>query len=446
MRRFAWLAVAAACLLPALLPGDAPWINDEPILILQALRANQRHELARVGLQGTHALHYGPLPIWLYQGFLLVSHDVRALVVVRALLVMAGSAAGLWLLARALEVSPWLLVLPLLSPYLWIYSREIWDNTFCLPLGALALGGYAQFLSRPSRWALVLAALAGAALLLVHLMSVALLAALLLHALFLARPKLWSYRWTLLALAVAAAVICGPYLLLLAHERVPSPPSSPPPGWWSFPLLSPRLLSAQGFEYFFGGPVWTPAELVTWIAFPLTWLGALWSALSLRKRPWSARQELMLLLLLALAADEALVLLTGAVGHPHYYNAIWAVAAGLMWIALDRLPSFVPLIQGCALLAVTAVLAVRIHLQGGTRTDHYGPTLGNQIALARALDEYDPRSSVAVGVENLARFPQSLSVLRALDPPTTTIGRPHARLFITYLGQAPDAHAVLREY
>src|SRR6476620_6381117 len=65
------LIVAAVCLLPAICPGDTPWVNDEPNLIANALRANAAHHLAPGGLFGSFGVAYGPLPTQIYQALLL---------------------------------------------------------------------------------------------------------------------------------------------------------------------------------------------------------------------------------------------------------------------------------------------------------------------------------------------------------------------------------------
>src|SRR5438132_47317 len=96
--RRAWLElalVAAVCVGPLLLPGDAPWINDEPKLISHALQLNAQHRWAEAGLEGTHGARYGPLPTWLYQAYLHISHDLIGLVICRAALTMLGAAFGL---------------------------------------------------------------------------------------------------------------------------------------------------------------------------------------------------------------------------------------------------------------------------------------------------------------------------------------------------------------
>src|SRR5512133_2897396 len=92
------LAVALAALPALVLPGDAPFINDEAFLVLAALRANAAHRLAELGLVGTKGLPYGPIPTWIYQALLALTHGPVALVVLHAALLAAGTAiALLWL-------------------------------------------------------------------------------------------------------------------------------------------------------------------------------------------------------------------------------------------------------------------------------------------------------------------------------------------------------------
>src|SRR4029077_3000920 len=93
---------------------------------------------------------YGPLPTWLYQALLLVTHDLVTMVVLHVLLLLLTTGLALRWLARSLSLWPWFAVIPLLSPYTWFYSRVLWDNTLLLPLTTLALAGYAAYLSSGS--------------------------------------------------------------------------------------------------------------------------------------------------------------------------------------------------------------------------------------------------------------------------------------------------------
>src|SRR6185295_15343137 len=130
--------LAVLCLLPAMHPGDIQWVGDEPMLIAGALRANGHHSAATHGLTGTAGAAYGPFPTWLYQASLAVSSNLVVLVALRAILMTGVLALSLLWLCRTLGLWPWFIPALLCSPYLWFYARALWDNTFYLPLCALA--------------------------------------------------------------------------------------------------------------------------------------------------------------------------------------------------------------------------------------------------------------------------------------------------------------------
>ena len=68
----------------------------------------------------------------------------------------------------------------------------LWDNPFLIPLGALAMAGYAAYLTTESAPGLRLAVAAMIAMLLVHLMAVALVVPLGLHMVAVRRRALWE--------------------------------------------------------------------------------------------------------------------------------------------------------------------------------------------------------------------------------------------------------------
>lgn len=140
--------------MPALvLPGDAPFVNDKPQLVLNALSANDAGTLALRGLMGTKGMPYGPLPIWIYQVLLIVTRHPVTLVVLHATLMASAIALALYWVWRTTGLWSWFAFVLVASPYLWAYERALWDNSFNLMFTALALASYAAFLARGSRLA-----------------------------------------------------------------------------------------------------------------------------------------------------------------------------------------------------------------------------------------------------------------------------------------------------
>ncbi|HZJ53352.1 MAG TPA: hypothetical protein VFD38_04375 [Myxococcaceae bacterium] len=431
--------MAVLCLLPAVHPGDIQWVGDEPMLIAGALRANRQHVAALHGLTGTAGAAYGPFPTWMYQAYLLVSSDLLLLVVLRAVLMTAVIAIALLWLSRTLDLWPWFVPPLLCSPYLWFYARAIWDNTFNLPLCALAFASGVSFLARGRPWTLLLSLACCLGMVLTHLMSVAFVLPLGGFLLFRARRAMRRLFWRLALLAAAAAAVSFPYLRSL--RRAASGEHAPigTIADWLFPFLGGRILSAQRIEDIFGAAwlvhdtsFWAKlaglATAVSLLALPLVWAGTgvalftVWK--SVRSPPEadgpSPRADAALLALLMLLGQVLLDGLTAKSGFTHYFNATWIAFAFLAWLAVDALPALplraaVAAVLAVSTLTVVLYLLVRIHHTGPARTP-YGATLANQIEVARELNRYGPGTTVQTQVINVARFPIALGVLRNLYP------------------------------
>jgi hypothetical protein len=441
--------LAVVCLLPAVHPGDIQWVGDEPMLIAGALRANGHHAAATHGLTGTAGAAYGPFPTWLYQAYLAVSSNLVVLVAVRALLVTGVLALSLLWLCRTLGLWPWFIPALLCSPYLWFYARAIWDNTFNLPLCALAFASGVSFLARGRPWTLLLALGCCLAMVLTHLMALAFVGPLTLWLLFRARTRLRQLWWQLGLLGGAGVALSFPYLAVLRASVGTEAGTPPSPGGWLFPFLGGRILSAQRIEDIFGAEwlshdagVWARlaalAGMLSLLAFALVWAGMGVAVVTAREGlgPPSAdtgrvRGEAALLALLIFLGQVLLDGLTAKAGFTHYFNATWIVFALLAWIAVDalrtpRLRAAATAVLAASTLTVSLYLLVRIH-HGGPARLPYGATLANQLEVARELNRYGPGTKVRVEVINVLRFPIALAVLRALSPvpdpplPTATL-------------------------
>jgi hypothetical protein len=429
--RLAIAAVVVAALVPLIWPGDIPFINDEPQLIASAARANEDRRLAAVGIEGTYGFTYGPAPTWVYQALLAISHNLIVVSVLHAALMSAVTAGALWWLARSLGLWIWFLPVPLLSPYFWFYARVLWDNTFLLPLGALTVAGYAAFLTTRSSIGLR-ASWAGMLLIpLVHLMGFALVIPIAMHMLLFHSRALWQHKWSLAAMATAVVVAAAPYGEILLAPRPVPPGDGSLEGWW-FPLFGGRLLSAGGLDYFFGpalvsGPLFTSAARVSAIAYGLVWAGLLVAVLAIitavRRRTWSPTTHVAAIALCALVCQSAADGISSRFQHPHYQNGTWIVFVLLAWLAADALVArggaarrTAGLVTGVlmgALILASGALAIELRRHGGTR-EVYGPTLANQLQVARALVRYDPDSDVQIRVAMWEHYPHTPAILREL--------------------------------
>jgi hypothetical protein len=448
------IALVLVCVLPVLMPGDAPWIGDEPNLIGISLTANQNHRPADGGLVSQRGVRYGPLPCWIYQVLLLISHNPIALVVMRAALVTIVTAASLIWLSRTLRLWPWFTVVLMLSPYLWFYSRLLWDNSFCIPLGALTLAAYAAFLQRRSAGPLCVTVAGVLGMPLIHLMGLGLAVPVVVHMLIFQRSSLRRHARVVVPLVLVCLFAAWPYWsILFSSHPISVTGIVGYVGWW-FPLFGARLLGAGGLDYFFGedwlragGPALSAACLISLVAYPMVWVGMVFAVRQLAQRVRRGETPLLLnhIVGIVLAAYLTQTVVNGLMGisaHPHYYNGTWIVYAILAWLTADALAKvrfgrIIVLIQGVALAGVVLFLIVRLHQTGGARDPRYGPTLANQIQVARELRRCSPDSTVTTDVYSVAQHPEAFRVLNLLSRREPQAPRTRRSLSIRYRSTDP---------
>src|SRR4029079_5856992 len=165
---------------------------------------------------------YGPLPIWIYQAILAVTHRPVSIMVVRISVMSVATVLSLMWLRRSLRLWRWGWAPLAMAPYGWIYARQLWDNSFNIPLSIACLAAYAAFVARPRTWALMLAVFLAGLMLLVHLMAAPLIIAIGLHLLIFRRRDVIS-RWQSILIALAAVALLGLWYwpILWAHEQSP---------------------------------------------------------------------------------------------------------------------------------------------------------------------------------------------------------------------------------
>jgi hypothetical protein len=458
-RRAPIAVLLAACLVPLVCPGDIPFINDEPLLIASAVAANEKGELAQRGLLGTFGVSYGPAPTWVYQALVAITRNLLAVAVLHTVLMAVTTAGALYWLSRSLGLWVWFAPLPLLSPYFWFYARVLWDNPFLIPLGTLAIAGYAAHLSSGSAAGLRVSVAALMVIPLVHLMALAVVVPLAVHIVVVRWRALWAHRFSVSAIVALFVLMARPYWTYLATYAAPSARAARTADGWLFPLFGGRLLSARELDYFYGqgpvsGAVFEAAAALSGLAYGLVWAGigiALWSVTdAVRTRRWPARAHLAIILLASLVAQGVIHGLSGKFEHPHYHNATWITFVLLSWFAVDgvvrlRSPLRWSAIAATGVLAVAlvtsvALLTVRLHRTGGTR-ELYGPTIANQLRVGRALAQYSPKSRLESEVIHYSRFPHTLEILRQLTAGDDQ-DRPERNLQLRYASDDPASGVI----
>lgn len=494
-----WLAVALCVLTTALRlvwPGDTQWINDEPLFLYKAAALN-RGSLAGLfasgaGLHGTVGLTYGPVAVWIFALLLRLSSDLVVVALLRTLLwSVLTCTALLWLARQVPRLRPLALCLILLSPYTWLYSRHLWDNTWLMPHGTLGLAAYLSFHTQPRRAPFAVAVIALALAVLIHPMVMPLCLVLLWHTLRFHRRFLQTQRGLVLGLLVLCLLLATPWLSYLLQglwgrlQGTVSPPAGPPPpppellppepqvsflSPFLFPFLSGVQLSGLGLAYFVGeealaGRAWLTA-LIGWsgIAHALVWLGLGLAIARLRAARATGRLQgpelhLALICVLTFVVQAVLHAVLRRHTHPHYYNGSWICAVYFSALALSsdlpegaarrlwspRLRRMLGASLGLALLICTTDLALRLHRGHGTRGLHFGATLSTQIEVAQTLSRYHPDSPIEVAVLNYRLFPHALVLLRELCSATGDRSGPRQPLRLRYRSADPQDGAIVVE-
>jgi hypothetical protein len=471
--KWAYAAALAIALAMLIRPGDVPWIQDEPKLIAIAWDSNHTPSqflgfdlpftVTSHGVFGTRGITYGPLPAWFYQICLSYTRDPLLLVRIRTIFGAGVTLWGLFWLARAIGCNSWLAVLTLLSPWIWLYSRQLWDNTFCIPLAALAFGAYARFLGTQRISSLCIAIACCLAMPLAHLMSMALVIPMALHAIVFHWRDLLRHKWKVLSIIIAALFLSFDYMKYAWGRHAPHDLSdlSPIKGWL-FPLLGARYMTAtglnpaicDGWETILGG-AWRflvpSAEIISAVAFPLSWLGIILAGRMIwrnpaRREPMGATQHLALLALGVLVCQSFLDGIQRVYADPHYFNGTWIAYVFFVWLSMQRLAGNLPRAMATAgmtiyALALATVVSASICLlarDGGTRASGFGTVLSEQIRVAGEISQYDPASPRIDLIQQWQQYPYACEVLEMLIQTQDNPG-PLRKLIVRYAGEEPDA-------
>jgi len=441
-RRDPWspALLVLALMLIALWPGDVSWLLDEPRLIATAWHANHDHQLAVGGLYGNFGIRYGPLPTQIYQLLLLVTHDPFTLVVLRALLCAGVTGGALLWLARRLALPGWFVAGALVSPHVVAYQRVLWDASFAMPVGALALASFADFLHTQRARSLRLCVITSVLVTTIHPQSLPLSAALLGWLAWQHRPALWSDRR---ALGVAGAIVLlfnGYYFVQFAGQLCArlggSVQKGYPNGGSHFasalaPLLGGRLLS--GADYLqslarLSAPEWLhiTAQSCAILIYPLAWVGicvAGFNAWRMVREPRKVtpRQSVMFVLIAALGLQA---LLFGAMRIPsatQYFFGTFPLHVLAALLAVDvlrkwRLGVVLGMLYAIGSAILTTEAAISIHHYGFERP--LWPTLASSVGVMQKLNQLSDTTALT-DVAVYQKSPQALRTLRLLLPPAT---------------------------
>ncbi|MBM4318112.1 MAG: hypothetical protein FJ116_11625 [Deltaproteobacteria bacterium] len=410
-----------------LFPGNVDWICDQPLLIEKALEANRFNRWGELGIAGGNGTLYGPVPNFIYQVLLRVTHDLVGVVLLKILISVALIFIGLFRISNDLNLKKEGMIFAFLSPFVYFYTRTLWDNVFLIPVSVIYCSSVIRYSLFRREIEFVLATVTAAILFHIHLMSVIVLipGCGLINILLLKEKH--KRIFLLLLLQLIMVFVSLPYLkaIFLAKTLVPYGK----PQWAAIifsPLLGLRLVGYVGFfEYFspnFFASFSGIGKIIIYFLIgvsligPIMYLGGLKSLFSSRNG-FPVQVRWFFISVLAMTVFISLKMKLKA--HPHYMNASWAVYFCIFWkklsdsYTLNRIRKMVWLWAGSMVLLLVVWIEY-ISSNSGDRGLHFGPTLNNQIAIAKQLDAEEPLNEITVDVENFSIFPQRLTVLAGL--------------------------------
>lgn len=429
-------------------PGDIYFIHDEMLLLRQARDENRTGATTEHGLKGSRGVAYGPLPVMTYRGLMAVSDSPIVWAMAKSIFItLVTVLAVLGLLRLFPAIPPWCGLIPLLSPYLWFYTRDLWDNSFNVAWTAALFVAYLSFLHSHRRRYLIVAGVCAVAAFQTHLLAVPLIAAVALHFVVYERAWLKTHARFVAGVWLAALIASGPYLAYLLHSRGEASSFGFRFASVSFALLGGRLFSGLALEYFLGwGWFWDGPWLLRWIPTAAVGLSAfvflptfygLWQLLRRLAEPVRDLEfHAAFVTVVALMGHLVLVTVNGLVSHPHYYNAVWILffycfGTGMAKLGQCRAWRIAGRVYVAALACVLVFQIERLHRHQGNREMKHGSSLSEQLRAARRW-----RCRPELPVVDERRYPtgsfEFLREISARDPELCRSEEPARRFVLRY--------------
>jgi hypothetical protein len=496
----------ALAFIPILLwPTDVMWLIDEPRLLANAWHGNNSHEMVVQGLNGNFGLPYSPVPTQIYQLILACTHNPAGIVILHALLTGGLIAIALFWLARTLRLPPWFGAAFLIVPYVSLQQRVLWDATFTLPFGMLALAGLASFLRTGGKWPLRLAFVFSVQVFIVHPQALPLGIPILAFLFWRHWPALRADSRGLLYTTAVLAVCHAKYVFIAMSSvwwrYTHGGGASYPGGKWEISMLAPfmggNLLNGYDHSTMLAtSPVSTPGDpaqifaqapwllvamWVTRLVYPFIWLGIIVAVARAPRiwRGWRAKtaglpiaDQIATIALGGLVFQFLLYTATRIPLGPQYYFGTFALHAFFAWLGVAFIHRWLAgKIAAIAFVAASAVVTVcnLHHSHYGLDERPHWPSMADCERLVHDLNGYsdemayimadDPKKAnrtadghVALpdsGLTFLYRFPQSLRTMRLLLPPTPGVPQKFSgRLLLTYAEKDghPTGRMILTEF
>ncbi len=418
-----------------LFPGDVSFVNDEPLIIREALLHNQQGKIVTEGLRGNLGIKYGPVPFWFYQLMLLLTHNLILISLVKNLLHLAIFTYALLYLGKELNLTRPFALLVLCSPYIMHLNRVLWSFALMGPLSGCLVLWLLRFRRTGKYRYFLLSVLTTIAFTYTHPMSAFITIP------FYISVFVFCYKFLLArklvyatTLAVALATV-SPFLLSILYSLQQGGAAAPKSNLFFASLTSivgSLYFSSVGWAGFYLPQLYQTSFLLpSGILLPMIYATGVSCILYLvgvgrsvwlfighfRRRTFTSRDVLTFFALLSILSNTAFLLVTRVIFYPHYFLPLWLPFFFFIWVALHwcwksrprLIAVLVPIwLCHCIILVVTTLF---IHQNGGSREDQYGATLANQMQVADIVKGESKDSVIITTVSNYQKYPHALDLL-----------------------------------
>ena len=431
---FLFVLLIIGFIVTLLFPGDAVWINDEPLLIGKAYASNAAGQWCSSGLKGTVGMTYGPVAIWLYQLIMLFTQKTVLMVFFKTLITLTVLLYACIKISRYTKINfAYAGILLMVSPYLYFYNRILWDNVLLIPLIALSFAYFLEFFERKNWIAWFAGVFIAFLCLYLHPMSLPWLIGVIAVSLI-CNWKFFLQKYNRSLLFTCSFALPGiPYLYKIATQFSFSSSSNININqvFISVITVGKNLTFYGYFDYFLPEYLKTYPKLALFIrVFSVTQLILIWImfivAIFLFIREYNNKKSLntcnvaLLYCFAVLFLHSLMTLVLRRSPHPHYNNAITFICLFITWRSIDylvkrRLLKYIIYSFFLFSLGMMIILISLIHTNEGTRGIHYGATINNQWkvigGIADDLAYYKEVSLNCKEISNYRLFPQALSVM-----------------------------------
>jgi hypothetical protein len=430
-RKLAWSGsvILVLFLLHIIYPGEIPWLSDEPKLIASAYKLNQLGEIASTGLRGSLGLVYGNFPTIVYQLLLLIFISILSIAFVKTALVLGITIYALQKISKSLNWDWQLSLFFLVSPYLFLFNRILWDNPFLIPLSAVLFWQSLEFLQLPKIRTLLVITILTYLMVQTHLLAALTLIPLLFCLMFFQRQYLQK-NWEIVLLLFAFGLMClTPYLLnTLASISAPTNIKSGNP-FNSIFFIGTSFFSFNTFikQYLPSLEFWQNSwTILSWNALLATVILVLFILgiiklisqyhLNLRDNyKERANQNFILSCLIVVIFSALGLLIVGITPQAHYLNALWLPSLILVVFGLRTLPNqfskAITLASLMTFLIFVCCFYSEIKSVRGSKSMFFGSSLIEQLRLAKAISEKPANSTYMLANKQYQLFPEGLETL-----------------------------------